>query len=163
MHEIGIDYAEIVAVIHGVDQLLAHFHKRGGAAGRQIEPAEQFLPARLGGQMHVGGGLVVRRRLPGRDRFLQRGAIGAEALRQSFEEGDARADGELGVAGEDFARERHAGGLAASGKELLAQRDQIFRSCGGVRTAWPRPLDAGRGRGRRCSAAVRQRRRCSLA
>ena len=49
MHEIGIDRGEIVAVIERVDQLLAHAHQRRGAAGRQIEAAEQLLPARLGG------------------------------------------------------------------------------------------------------------------
>ena len=40
---------EVVAVVQRVDQLLAHAHQRGGAAGREIEPAEQLLPARLGG------------------------------------------------------------------------------------------------------------------
>ena len=48
---------EIVAVIHGVQQLLAHAHQRGGAAGREIEPAEQFEPARFGREVQFGRGL----------------------------------------------------------------------------------------------------------
>ena len=60
MHEILVDRGEIVAVIERVHQLLAHAHQRGGAAGRQIEAAEQFLPARLGSGVHFGGGFVGR-------------------------------------------------------------------------------------------------------
>ena len=67
MHEVGIDRLEIVAVIERVEQLLAHAHQRGGAAGREIEPAQQLLPARLGGGMDFGGGLVRGRGLPGGD------------------------------------------------------------------------------------------------
>ena len=67
MHEVGVDRLEIVAVIERVEQLLAHAHQRGGAAGREIEPAQQLLPARLGGGMDFSGGLVRGRRLPGGD------------------------------------------------------------------------------------------------
>ena len=56
MDEIVVDHGEIVAVIHGVEQLLAHAHQRRGAAGREIEPAEQFEPARLARLMQLGGG-----------------------------------------------------------------------------------------------------------
>ena len=80
MHEIGIDRGKVVAMIHGVDQLLAHAHERRGAAGREIEPAEQFLPARLGRVMDLGGGLVVGVALPGRDRRFQPRLVRAEAL-----------------------------------------------------------------------------------
>ena len=58
---------EILAVIDRIEQLLAHAHQRGGAAGRKIEAAQQLLPARLGGVVHLGRGLVGRRGLPGLD------------------------------------------------------------------------------------------------
>ena len=80
MDEIVVDRGEIVAVVEHVHQLLAHAHQRGGAARRQIEPAEQLLPARLGGGMHFGGGCVGRLLAPGGDRRLHAGRIGAEAL-----------------------------------------------------------------------------------
>ena len=44
-------------MIHGVEQLLAHAHERRGAAGREIEPAEQFQPPRLAGVVQFGRGL----------------------------------------------------------------------------------------------------------
>ena len=53
MDEIGVDDGESSRLIHGVEQLLAHAHQRGGAAGREIEPAEQLLPARLGCGMQL--------------------------------------------------------------------------------------------------------------
>ena len=65
MDEIGVDHRKVAAVRHRIEQLLAHAHQRRGAAGREIEPAEQFLPARLGGLMDLGCGLVVRLVLPG--------------------------------------------------------------------------------------------------
>ena len=75
------------AMRHRVEQLLAHAHQRGGAARREIEPAEQFLPARLGRLMHLGGGLVVRLVLPGLDRASAcargRDRIAAPALRRT--------------------------------------------------------------------------------
>ena len=61
MDEIRIHDAEIVAMIHGVDDLLAHMHERGGAVGREVKPAEQFLPQRFGSEMDVGGGRIGRR------------------------------------------------------------------------------------------------------
>ena len=48
MNKVGVDDSQIVAMIERVEQLLAHAHQRRGAAGRQIEPAKQFQPARLG-------------------------------------------------------------------------------------------------------------------
>ena len=68
MDEIGVHHRKIAAVRHRIEQLLAHPHQRRGAAGRKIEPAQQFLPARLGRLMHFGCGRVVRIGLPGRDR-----------------------------------------------------------------------------------------------
>ena len=128
MHEIGIDRLEVVAVIERIEQLLAHAHQRGGAARREIEPAQQLLPARLGGGMNFGGGLVGGRGLPGGDGGVEPLAVRAEAVRQRLEEGDARPGGQLGVFGEDFLGQRHAGRLAAARQQLLAQFGQAFRA-----------------------------------
>ncbi len=128
MDEIVVDDGEIVAVIHGVDQLLAHAHQRRGAAGREIEPAEQFEPARLAGVVQLGRGFVRRRLLPVLDRLLDAGAVGAERGGERLEEGDARPDGQILVAGEDFAGQRHAGRFAAAGQQRLAQLQQAGRT-----------------------------------
>ena len=69
MHEIVIDGTQVVAMIERIHQLLAHADQRGSASGREIESAEEFLPARLGGDMHLGGGCVRRRRTPCIDRL----------------------------------------------------------------------------------------------
>ena len=90
---------------HRVDQLLAHRDQRRGAAGREIEPAEQLLPARLGGKVQFGGGLVGAIARPGIDRRVDPLAVDAEARRERLEERDARPGGQLVVAHEDFARE----------------------------------------------------------
>jgi hypothetical protein len=123
--------------------LLAHAHECCGAARREIEPAEQFLPARFRRGMKVGGNLVGRLLPPGGDRLFQADRIGAEAPRERLEKGNARPGSELGIAAEDFARQRHAGGLAAAGQQVLAQFDQA--------------LGAGRGIAAPVAAAVKQR------
>ena len=68
--------------------------------------------------------------LPGGDRRVEPRVVGAEPRRQRLEEGDARTGGQLVVAGEDLARERHAGRLAAPRQQLLAQLDQALRARG---------------------------------
>ena len=47
MKKVAVDHLEVVAMIHGVEQLLAHADQRGGAVGRQIEPPEKLEPPRL--------------------------------------------------------------------------------------------------------------------
>ena len=91
-------------MIHGVEELLAHAHQRRGAAGREIEPAEQFQPARLAAQMQLGGGSR-RTASPARPRSAasMRAWSGPKVLRQRLEEGDARPGGEVDVFGENFA------------------------------------------------------------
>ncbi len=121
MDEIVVDDGEIVAVIHGVDQLLAHTYQRRGAAGGEIEPTEQFEPARLAGVVQFGRGFVRWRLLPVLDRLLDAGAVRAEGGGERLEEGDARPDGEILVAAEDVAGQRHPGSLAAAGQQRLAQ------------------------------------------
>ena len=158
MDEVVVDGPEVVlAMGEHVEQLLAHAHQRDGAAGREIEPAEQLLPARLGGRMHLGCGLVGRIVAPGGNRRLQAGRVGPEALRQRLEEGDARAGREFRVAGEDIARHRDAGGLAAAGQQVVAELDQAL-GAGRVGAA---PLagavNEARGRARRSSATSRRK------
>ena len=94
---------EIVAAIHGVEQLLAHAHQRRGATRREIEPAQQFQPARLGGAVHFGA--RPRRRIvaPGLTAALESLPVRAERVRQRLEESDARSGGELAIARQDLA------------------------------------------------------------
>jgi hypothetical protein len=47
-------------------------------------------------------------------------------LRQSLEEGDARADGKRAVMAEDGAGERDAGSFPAAGQKMFAQLDEAF-------------------------------------
>ena len=49
-----------------------------------------------------------------------RALVVAEGGGERLEEGDARPDGQFGVARQNFLRQRHAGGLAAAGQQLLA-------------------------------------------
>ena len=128
MNEVGVDRGEVVAMPHRIDQLLAHAHQRAGAAGREIEAAEQLLPARLGGLVHRRRRGVRRLGLPVGDGGVELGLVGAEAVRQRLEEGDARPGGQLVVFGKELAGERHAGRLAAAGQKLLAQFDETFRA-----------------------------------
>ena len=151
MNKIVVDDAEIVAMIHGVEELLAHAHQRRGAAGREIEPAEQFEPARLGGAIQLGRGIGGRRLPPGGDRGIDAGAIVAEGCRQRLEEGDARSDRQRRIVGENLVGERHAGGLAAAGKQRLAELDQAVR-------ALTRRLPASR----RINARLRSAMLCSI-
>ena len=85
--------------------------------------------------MDLGSGQVRRICLPGGDRPLNARRIGAEPFRQGFEECNARAGRELGIAPEDFARERNTRSLSAAGQEIFAQLDQTFRA--GRRRATP--------------------------
>ena len=127
MNEIGIDRLEIVAVIERIDQLVAHANERSGAARREIEPAQQLLPAGLGCGMNFGGGLVRRRGLPGGNGGVEPRAVRAEAVRQRLEEGDARPGGQLVVFVEDLLGQRHARRFATAGQQLFAQFRKAFR------------------------------------
>ncbi len=141
MDEIGIDRLEVVAVVERIEKLLAHAHQRGGAARREIEPAQQLLPARFGGGVNLGGGLVGRRGLPGGDGGVEPLAVRAEAVGQRLEKGDARPGRQLGVFGEDLLGQRHAGGLAAAGQQFLAQLGQRLRARRGLAAAVARAIE----------------------
>ena len=89
MEKVVVDGGEIVAMIHGLEQLRAHAHQRRRAAGRKIEAPEELEPARLGGAMEPGCGRIGGRAHPGRGRGIQSRTVGAEPARQRLEEGDA--------------------------------------------------------------------------
>ena len=96
--------------------------------GRKIEPAEQFVPSRFGGNMQFRSALAIGRlRATPRSRIDAR-VIGTERVRQRFEKGDARTDRQLGVARKDFPRQRNARGLAAARQQFLAELDQARRT-----------------------------------
>src|SRR5215472_13189192 len=128
MDEGRIDGGEIVAAPDHVEQLLAHAHKRGGTARRQVEAAEQLLTARLRGEVQLEGGFLGGALLPGGGGGAEARMIGAEILRQRLEESDARAGGQLRVLAEDIAGERHARGFATLGDELLAKLGEVLRT-----------------------------------
>ena len=125
MDEIAVDDGEVVAVIHGVEKLLAHAHERCGAAGREIEPAKEFEPARLGGAMQFGcgfGGWIAARQAAIASSMRARSC--PKVRRHRLEESDARSDRQVGIFVEDFVGERHARGFAATRQQFLAELDE---------------------------------------
>ncbi len=108
MNEIAIDGRKVVAARERVEQMLAHPHQRGGAAGREVEPTQQLLPPRLGGGVDTGRGGVRWARAPGLDRGGEPRVVGPEFRGEALEKGDPRAGGQLRVACQDLAGERHA-------------------------------------------------------
>jgi hypothetical protein len=107
-------------MIHGVEQLLAHAHQRRGAARSKIEPAKQFKTPRFAGDVELGRRFVGRRLAPGRNGAVNRRLIVTESGGERLEEGDARPSSQIGIACENFLRERDAGSLAAAGEQFVA-------------------------------------------
>jgi hypothetical protein len=66
--------------------------------------------------------------LPLLDRRLDAGAVGAEGGGERLEKRNPRPDGQILVAAEDVAGQRHARGLAAAGQQRLAQLQQAGRA-----------------------------------
>ena len=126
--EITVDDREILAPIHGFEQLFAHAHERRRAAGSKVEPAHQLLAARLCRGMDLCGRKVRRRLAPGLDRGLEPRMIGAEATCQRLEEGNARSRGQLRISGKDIGGERDARGFAPPRQKLLAKLDDACRA-----------------------------------
>ena len=161
MHEILVDRRQVVAMHHRVHQLLAHRDERRGAAGREIEPAEKLLPARLGGKMQFGGGLVACPRAP-RHRPRHRSARGRRrsgwpAPRRT------RCAGRWSVR-----RSVRKFRARARRPRLRRARTAIPRTVRPGCATVPQRHRAGRARGRsargrapRSSAASRRRKRCS--
>src|SRR5215470_589660 len=128
VHEVVVDDFEIAAAVERIEQMLAHAHQCGGAAGREIQPAQEFLPARLGRLMNPRRGVIGWIGAPHRDGGVELAMIGTEATRQRLEERDARPRGQLGIVGQNLARERDTGGFAAPGEKLVAQLHQARRA-----------------------------------
>jgi hypothetical protein len=104
-------------------ELLAHRNQRLGPAGGEIEAAQQFLAARLGRRVQFRHRGIAGFRPPSLDRRLEPRVIRPEARRQRLEKGDARARGQGGVARQNLARQRDAGGLATTRQQFLAKFD----------------------------------------
>ena len=54
MPEIGVDGGQFRAFLQMGQQVLPHAHQAEGAVRSVVEPAEQFLPARLCGPHDIG-------------------------------------------------------------------------------------------------------------
>src|SRR5262249_39694165 len=65
----------------------------------------------------------------------------AECGGERLEKSDARTDGQFGVIGEDFLRQRHTGGFAAAGQQGFAQFEHARRAL--MRGFPPLALDQG--------------------
>ena len=79
MKEVLVDDREIVAVIHGVHQLLAHAHQRRRSARGEVEAPEELEPSWLGCAVDLGCGCVRGRAQPGASGGAEPVAVGAEA------------------------------------------------------------------------------------
>src|SRR5262249_32835802 len=119
---------EIIGAIERVEKLLAHAHECGGAAGREVKASQQLLPARLGRAMDLRRRVVARLGAPRRDGSVELVMVGAEAMSERLEERNARTRGQLRIALQDLARERHARRLAAAGEQLIAKLHQARRA-----------------------------------
>ena len=114
MHDVAVERGQILVALHQGEQVGAHRHQVAGAARRAVEPADQFLPPRLGSKMKVAGVAVVRLRAPALDRLRQLFAVGAVVAGQRFEERQPAGGVEIVVAVEHVARHRGAGSFAAA-------------------------------------------------
>ena len=149
MDEIVVDDGKVVAVIHRVEKLLAHANQCRGAAGREIQPAEQFQPARLAGAMSSAAASADGEP-PGGDRGIDARRIVAERARQRLEKGDARPGRQLGIVGQEF--------------RWRAQRRRPRRGRRAEPRRVPRCRRSGRGpvRGAREKARLRSAMLCSM-
>src|SRR5262249_14375431 len=128
VHQVVVDHPPMRMRLHALEELAAHLHQGGGAAGRHVETAENLLPRRLDGLLQpreIGRrrvGLIVG----GRARYrLRRGRV---VPRQHVEEVLAGALVERLAGGERVARERRARVLAALGEQGLAKADELARA-----------------------------------
>ena len=114
MHDVTVERRQILVALHQRQQIGAHRHQFAGAAGRAVEPADQFLPPRLGRKMQVAGIGVARLRAPALDCLRQLFAIRAEVTGQCCEKRLPSGGVERVVAVEHVAGDRGAGRLAAA-------------------------------------------------
>ena len=128
MHEIVVNRREVAPPFKRFDQMPPHRDEGLGSAGREVEPADQFLPARLGRFVQHGRrviGLVLGVSLTG---FGEPLAVGPVGPRQRLEEGDAFAGLHLPEFVKDVARERGPRCLTAAGKKMLAELEKRRRA-----------------------------------
>ena len=114
--------------------MLAHAHQRERRPRRHVEAAEQFLPARLAGEVEFGGRGIRSGAAVAGDRGVEAGAVRPEGFGKRLEEGDALARLHARIAVEDVGGERDARRLAPTGEKLLAPLHQRCR-LGGARRA----------------------------
>ena len=107
------------------EKLLAHVHQGRGAAGREVEPPDQFLAARLGRLVQGIDGDRAGIAAIGVNRRLELGPVGTEAIRERRQERQARGQRRRRIGIEKGARQRHARGLAAARQQQFAEGDEI--------------------------------------
>ena len=157
MDEVGVDGARSSRRTMRVEQLLAHAHQRRGAAGREVEPAQQLLPARLGRRVQLGGGRRRTGLAPGLDRRPRAAArSGPKRDGQRLEEGDARRRSSARRSGRGFRRASATPEASPRpGQQLLAELDQTLRALlRRPRAGRAVAVDAARGRARRCVCSM---------
>ena len=112
MRKIGVDRLEVEVVRFHPQQRLAHPDQRGNAVRREVQPADQFLPARFGGLMQFEQRL--RGRLPavGFDGAFQPRRVRSEPRDKDADEVALAAFVEAPPAIQDIPGQCHAGSLA---------------------------------------------------
>ena len=136
--KVPVDGFELALLVLELQQALAHAQDRGGAAGRAVEPSQQLLPRRFGGNAQlreVGGrlqgGIGVRRR---EDSHW----IGRELGKQRREELRLAPLVQCRIQIQRDPGQRHAGSLTAFGQQFPAadneapQLEPVGRNGGGA-------------------------------
>ena len=108
MHHVAVQCCQILVALHQRKQIGAHRHQLAGAARRPVEPANQFLPPRLGSKMQIAGIGVVRLRAPALDRPRKSFPVGAVVAGKRREEREPAGCVEVVVAIEHLAGHRGA-------------------------------------------------------
>ena len=108
VEEIAIEHGKAAVVAHRLDEIGAHGDQRRRPAGRPVQPAKQFLAARLRGVVDFRRGGLAAGHAPARHRALDPGAVGAEIFRQRAEECALVLVAEAPVTAENLARQRDA-------------------------------------------------------
>ena len=150
MRHVVIDRGEILAAVHVREQIGAHGDEIAGAVRRAVEAADQFLPPRLGGEMHQRCHCR-RRAAPARPRSPSRACArsGPKSRASASKKATPAGGVELVVAVEHLARHRRARGLAAARQQRFAQFDQVggvLLAVGGFATAQQAAAALGNGR-----------------
>ena len=149
MDDVAVERGEVLFVLGGAEQIGAHRHQFAGAAGRPVQPADQFLPPRLGGEMQIAGVVVARLRAPGLDGMGQLLAVRAVIARQGVEEGergrpDRGGDTDRAPRAPSRCRRLRPGRTAAPRRVRSARRRPVWRrrdfraaaGCGPARKSW---------------------------